>query len=142
MATFANMLKDEVIRLARKELRPVQRDTKKALAQARRERAALKRQVAALSRQLSKVVRRGPVAAEKAEASEGRRLRFTAKGLKTQRKRLGVSAEEYAKLAGVSAQSIYKWERGLARPRQKQIETLASLRGIGKKEAAARLQAK
>ncbi len=67
-------------------------------------------------------------------------VRFTAKGLRSQRKRLGLSAAEYAKLVGVTSQAIYQWERETAHPRKKQIAILAALRGIGKKEALARLQ--
>jgi hypothetical protein len=42
-------------------------------------------------------------------------------------------------LLGVSGQSVYKWEHGESRPRAKQLEAIAALRGIGKREAAARL---
>ena len=74
-----------------------------------------------------------------AEPQEGAAPRFSAKGLAAQRKRLGLSAAAMAKLLGVSALSVYKWESGKTRPRAKQIEAIARLRGIGKKEAAARL---
>ena len=68
------------------------------------------------------------------------RVRFTATGLRSQRKRLGLSAADYAQLVGVSAQSIYNWEREIARPRKEQIAVLAALRGMGKREAQARLR--
>jgi DNA-binding transcriptional regulator YiaG len=67
-------------------------------------------------------------------------VRFTATGLRSQRKRLGLSATDYAQLVGVSAQSIYNWEREITRPRKEQIAILAALRGMGKKEAQARLR--
>ena len=51
-----------------------------------------------------------------------------------------MSAAEFAALVGVSGQSIYKWEHGEARPRAKQLEAIAALRGMGKREAAARLE--
>jgi transcriptional regulator with XRE-family HTH domain len=44
-----------------------------------------------------------------------------------------------AKLLGVSALSVYKWESGKTRPRAKQIEAIATLRGMGRREAAKRL---
>jgi hypothetical protein len=43
-------------------------------------------------------------------------------------------------LVGVSPQSIYNWEREASHPRPEQIGKLAALRGIGKREAAARLK--
>jgi len=41
---------------------------------------------------------------------------------------------------GVSGLSIYNWEKGKAKPRKEQVATLAALRGITKREAAARLE--
>jgi DNA-binding transcriptional regulator YiaG len=68
-----------------------------------------------------------------------RPLRYSAKGLQSQRRRLGFSAADYGKLMGVSAQSIYNWEQGQAIPRGEQLAKLAALREIGKREARARL---
>ena len=68
-----------------------------------------------------------------------KQVRFVAKGLRSQRSRLGLSADGFGKLVGVSAQSIYNWERGTAYPRAQQLARIAALRGIGKREADARL---
>ena len=57
------------------------------------------------------------------------------------RDRLGLSAERFGKLIGVTGQSIYAWEAGRSVPRAKQLEAIAALRGIGKKEVRARLAA-
>ena len=65
--------------------------------------------------------------------------RFSTKGLRVQRERLGLSAENFGKLLGVSAQSIYHWEHEKARPRAEQVLKVAALRGIAKREAEARL---
>jgi len=43
-------------------------------------------------------------------------------------------------VVGASALTIYKWEQGKARPRARFAAALADVRGIGKKEAARRLQ--
>jgi DNA-binding transcriptional regulator YiaG len=67
-------------------------------------------------------------------------MRFSAKGLVANRRRLGLSARAYGALVGASALSIYKWEQGAVQPRAKHLAALATLRGIGKKEAAARLE--
>ena len=63
------------------------------------------------------------------------RIRFVAKGLKAQRSRLDISAADYARLVGVSAQSVYNWEHGHARPGAEQLGKIAKLRSIGKREA-------
>ena len=54
MSTFANQLKSEISRLAKKEVRAETQDLKKASAQYRSEIAALKRRVAGLEAQLKK----------------------------------------------------------------------------------------
>ena len=93
----------------------------------------------ALTRQVKSAGR--PAKKAQAEPEEGRKLRFSAKGLKTHREKLGLSAAEYGQLAEVSSQSIYNWEAGKTVPRQAQVQALAGLRGIGKREAAKRLEA-
>ena len=67
-------------------------------------------------------------------------VRFVAKGLKSQRSRLALSAADYGSLVGVSAQSIYNWEQGHASPRPAQLKMIAALRGLGKREAQERLK--
>jgi DNA-binding transcriptional regulator YiaG len=66
--------------------------------------------------------------------------RFSRRGLKTHREKLGVSAAEYAKLVGVTAQSVYNWEQGRAKPAAEQLASLLAIRGIGKREALKRLE--
>jgi DNA-binding XRE family transcriptional regulator len=67
-------------------------------------------------------------------------VRFSAKGLRSQRQRLGLSAENCGKIIGVTGQTLYNWERNEARPRQEQIAKIASLRRMGKKQVLARLE--
>ncbi len=141
MPNIGAVLKEEISRLARKEIRQQTAILRKASAQYRRDIAALKRQVAALQRQVALL--ESNVLAQPREtprAVDDARVRFTAKGLRSQRKRLGLSAAEYASLVGVTPQSIYNWERGRARPRKEQVVAIGALRGIGKKETRARLR--
>ena len=53
--------------------------------------------------------------------------------------RLELGAGDFGKLS-VSAQLMCKWESEKARPRAEQIAKLASLRGVGKREVAARME--
>jgi DNA-binding XRE family transcriptional regulator len=141
MPNIAAMLREEISRLSRKEVRGQVAATKKATTQHRRHIAVLKRQVAQLERQvalLSRKVLDTPQAVS--AASTATRPRFVARGLRSQRKRLGLSAADYGKLLGVSAQSIYNWEHELASPRTGQVAKVAALRGIGKRQAAERLK--
>lgn len=143
MPNIAVVLKDEISRIARKEARAQTAEFKKASAQYRSHIAALRRRVEELERQLK---RANKAAARQAETpadegdDQGPHRRFSAARLAAQRKKLGLSAADFATLIGVSGQSVYKWEHGEARPRARQLEAIAALRGVGKREAAARLE--
>lgn len=67
------------------------------------------------------------------------RLRFSAKGMAANRRRLELSAEDFGLLVGTSGQTIYAWESGKTQPRPGHIAAIAALRGIGKREVTARL---
>jgi DNA-binding transcriptional regulator YiaG len=141
MPNIASVLKDEVLRLARKEVRRELESLRKASAQYRSDIAALKRQVAALAKQQVKAEKKNPraVTAE-AEVEGGTRFRFSAKRLATQRQKLGLSAGEMGTLIGVSAQTVYNWEAGKTRPRQSQLAAIAAVRGLGKRAIKAKLE--
>ena len=141
MANIGIVLKDEISRLARKELRSDSVQLKKTATHFRSEISALKRRVAELEKHLTRVSRRVVKGDDQDDLAEPQvRVRFTAKGLRSLRKRLDLSANDFGALIGVSGQSIYKWETESAHPRAKQVQALASIRGFGKKEAAARLR--
>lgn len=140
MPNIAVVLKDEIARIARKEVRAQTQDFKKASAQYRAHIASLRRRIDELERQVKRAGKRGAAApaADEGEASTARR--FSATRLAAQRRKLGLSAGDFATLLGVSGQSVYKWEHGESRPRARQLEAIAALRGIGKREAAQRLE--
>jgi DNA-binding transcriptional regulator YiaG len=141
MPNIGTVLKEEISRLSRKEVRGQIDPTKKATAQHRRDIALLKRQVAQLERQVKLLSRKTLNTTPSVSSdSPSKRVRFVAKGLRTQRSRLGLSATQFGNLVGVSAQSIYNWERESAYPRGEQLSKLATLRGIGKREAGERLK--
>ncbi|MBU0620617.1 MAG: helix-turn-helix domain-containing protein [Gammaproteobacteria bacterium] len=141
MANVATVLKEEIIRLARKELRTETAGLKKASVQYRSEIAALKRRVVTLEKQLSHLAKATTQSVEvKAESDSETKVRFVAKGFKTLRQRLGLTAEVIGALLGVSAQTIYSWEAEKSKPRQQQMVRIVMLRGMGKREVEAILQ--
>lgn len=145
MPNIASVLKAEIVRLARKELRTEVDAIKKALAAARADSAALKRRVSELERSLRQSARtahtRPPSAAPADETDGADKFRFRASGMASNRKRLGLSAADFGLLVGASGQSVYAWEQGKARPRGKNLAAIAALRGIGKREVVERLAA-
>jgi transcriptional regulator with XRE-family HTH domain len=142
MANIVKMLNGEIRRLARRELRGEVSGLRKSGAALRREIAGLKKQLVALHRSLKGVARRqGRMAAAPAGGAEGPvNLRFSAKGLRKHRDRLGLSARDFAKLIGVSALSIYNWELGKSRPGASKLNRIAEVRALGKREALKQLE--
>lgn len=142
MPNIAKVLKEEITRLARKEARAAHERSKGLTARHHREIAGLKGQVATLKRQVFALARQVRMAEMAPRASAASRSpRFVSKGLVSTRKRLGLTAADLASLIGVSAQTIYNWERGVTKPGPEQVEKLARLRTIGKREMQAHLAA-
>jgi len=141
MPNIASVLKEEISRLARKEIREQTRTLKKTSARYRKDIAAMKRRVSDLQ---GKVALLEQQALEDVTAqitkTDTKGVRFTAKGLRSQRKRLGLSAADYGKLVGVTGQTIYSWEQEASRPRKQQLAAVAAARNMSKREAQARLQ--
>ena len=142
MPNLAAALKEEIRRLARKEIKAQVGSTKQAVAQYRREIAKLKREsreherkIAFLEAQERKRIGKPQLANGADEAA-----RFSARSVKAQRARTGLSAADYAKLVGVSGLTIYNWEHGKSRPRKEQLASLVALRGVGKRQAQAKLE--
>lgn len=141
MPNIGTVLRQEISRLSRKESRVQIDSTKKATTQHRKDIASLKRQVAQLERNVRVLTRDSPGKTWAAPDSSPKRVRFVAKGLRSLRKHLALSAADFGFLAGVSAQSIYNWERESTCPRGEQLAKLAALRGISKREAGEKLLA-
>jgi DNA-binding transcriptional regulator YiaG len=139
MPNIASVLKDEVLRLARKEVRKEVEGLRKASAQYRSDIVGLKRCVASLEKRAN-LGKKGPKKVTAEEDGEGTtRFRFSAKRLVAQRQKLGLSAAEMGTLVGVSAQTIYNWEAEKSRPRQQQLAAIATVRKMGKREIKAQL---
>lgn len=146
MPNIATVLKAEIARVARKELRAQTDALKKSLTAYRGEIAALKKRVQDLEKQAAKAARAPrttakPMVAEAGGDSAGTGLRFRAAGMASNRKRLGLSAADFGRLVGATGQSVYAWESGKTRPGADKLAAIAALRGVGKSEMAQRLAA-
>jgi DNA-binding transcriptional regulator YiaG len=142
MANLLSVLNDRIRRAARREIRGQTQKTRRLTAQHRRDLAALKRQVAALARTVAFLEKQEQrrVASPPAAPQEAKRVRFSARSVRAQRARLGLSAKNFGRLVGVAALTIYSWESGKSRPRKKQLAGLAAVRRLGKREARQRLE--
>lgn len=141
MANIATILKEEITRLARKEVRRQTEVLKKASAQHRKYIAMLKKQISDLQGEVNALEKQALKPSESISPPITKKgPRFSAKGLRSHRNRLGLSAAAYGKLIGVTGQTVYKWENEAVRPRVQQVEALAAVRSMGKKEVQAFLE--
>jgi DNA-binding transcriptional regulator YiaG len=139
MANIASLLKTEIARIARKEVRAEVESLKKANSQRRSLIVQLKREVAALQKQLRQVNRERVTSAKGTKALD-RKHRFSVTRLAAHRVKLGLSAADYGKLVGVSGNAIYLWEHGKSRPKPEQVQQLGTLKSLSRKAALARLE--
>ena len=142
MPNFAALMKEEIRRLARSEIRAHLKGLRRMSAQHRRDLAALKRLAPRLEKSVAFLEgqERSRVAEPQVSAKAAEKARFSAKWLRAHRERIKLSAEQYARLVGVSGLSIYNWEFGKAKPSEGKRAALFAVRGIGRREALKRLE--
>jgi DNA-binding transcriptional regulator YiaG len=146
MPTMAQVLKNEIRRLARREIRLSLTRSRKEIATLRRGIAEVRTRIAA-SEVAQKAMAKSAAAVASApgtpEAVKVASGWFTSQGIRSLRKRLHVTQAQFAQLAGVTSQAVYQWERGGARGklglRKQTASALAGLRDLGAREAKARL---
>jgi DNA-binding transcriptional regulator YiaG len=141
MPNVATVLRDEINRLARKEIRQHVEPLKKSIAELRRTVASLRAEVSELKRSQRFLEQQEKRRLESPpDPGAAKSLRFSPKWVKADRKRLGLSAKDYALLVGVSSLTIYNWEAGKSKPNAERLAAWAEVRGIGKREAQRRLE--
>ena len=140
MPNIAGVFKEEIRRLAKKEVKAQVGKTQRAAVQYRRDIAKLKRLLGQQEREI-KYIKKRVQQQDQPQPSEDELegVRLSARSVKAQRQRLGLSAADYGKLVGVSGLTIYSWEHEKARPRKAQLAALVAVRGIGKREALMKL---
>lgn len=139
MSNIMKELKAEITRLARKEIKRELTPLKRGSAAHRSLIAGLRRQMGALQKELATLKKAIPSqgAALDAKEPEGR-FWISGRGVKTLRKRLGLTQKEFGRLVGVSSQSVVNWEsqKGKIGLRKAPAEKLQGMRDMGKREVA------
>ena len=143
MGKVESILKSEIIRLARREMRksfvPLKRDIwsmKDILSQLRKSILILQR----FKSQQEKQMAQKP--APEVTPEEMKKTRFSPRLIKTLRKHLGISQREMAALAGVTVGAVFQWEKGIFEPKDEKKKILVSLRKLGRREARTLLEDK
>lgn len=158
MTAFSESFRSEVARIARTANKEDVSALRKGATSQRTETAALKREVKALTGQvrgLTKMLEKALAAAgiqpsrrRRAVASDdqsaqgqtttkrgGRVFVFSHEALIAKRQAFRMSQKEMARLLGVSALSVYKWESGKVTPRAAQIVRVREVLKMGVREA-------
>lgn len=136
---IASILKAEIARVARKEIKGTTQFLKKSSSQYRADIAALKRRVAGLEKIIGQLSKKNGASKSSKLGEDSPTLRFRSSGFASLRKKLGLTATEMGRLLCVSDQSVYKWEQGKAQPRASQLSGIAAVRKMGKKAVSALL---
>lgn len=145
MPNIGTILKQEIRRLARREIGAATAGLRKDNVRLKRTIAEHKRRLAELEKASSRLISEtAPLRAEAAKPTEKelRKARVTAGVVRNLRKRLGLSQAELATLLGVSAPSVYQWEHRQGRLvlRDKTKAAIIAARNIGVREAKRRLE--
>ncbi|MFC1590957.1 hypothetical protein ACFL43_00365 [Thermodesulfobacteriota bacterium] len=146
MPNIATVLKDEIQRLARKEIKQAitpliksNSSLKKTISEHRRRIAALEKENKSLISQQSKIQKQTQTEIPDLETGD---IWIYAKGLKSLRKRLGISQAALGKLTGASMQAVTLWEKKTGRIKIRNPEVrsaLAELKSMKKTEVQERL---
>jgi DNA-binding transcriptional regulator YiaG len=144
MPNIATVLKDEIRRLAKREIKVNTSSIKGAAVQFRRDIAKLKRLVQGQQKDIGFLKAQEHKRLSQPETKEEDELegvRHSARSVRAQRKRLRLSAADFGKVVGVSGLTVYTWEHGKGRPRKERLATLVAVREMGRREALAKLEA-
>ena len=143
MPNFANVLKNEICRLARKEAKKTEKSLKDTVSFLRQTVLSQKKKIAELEKEVSLIMKKSGVsgAVEVSNPEEVEKSRFSPGLISRLRAKLDLSRTEMAALVGVNANSIFLWEKGQTSPRFAAKARLLELRSLGKRELKKRLAA-
>jgi DNA-binding transcriptional regulator YiaG len=144
MPNVMKVLRDEITRLARKEVKGSVTKVHKPTVQLKHDVAELKRTVTALVKATNIIrdVLEKIVTSQPAEAPEqAEKARITGKGVRSLRRKLRLSQAEFGRLIGVTAQAVVNMEKknGPLAVRKVTRAALLAIRGMGARDAKVKL---
>ena len=144
MAKFEVIIKSEMVRLAKREVRkiciPLGRDVrslKGTVSQLRKAVLALQRITAVQQKEMEK----GKMPLE-ASPEEVKVSRFSPRLIRSLRGHLGITQKELAILTGVTVGAAHLWETGQFKPSMKKKAVMVALRKLGRREVRKLLEEK
>jgi DNA-binding transcriptional regulator YiaG len=149
MPNLASVLKQEILRLARKETRSAIKDIQQTLRLERQQVRELRTELKVQGKELlslRKALEAKAVALPASKGSTSTRVSAKATGwrkdsVRTTRSKHGLSQQAMAKLLGVGLNTVWLWEKGRNNPRTKQQMAILDLRELSPVQLANRLTA-
>ena len=144
MPNIAQILKNEILRLSRKEVKTATEHLTDTLKELKHQNALLKKEIAGLKEQLASVTDSGRPDTKASAGAQLRkeRKRLGASGIRKLRIRLGLSRQEMALLLEVNPNSVFLWEQGKNKPCSATRNRIIELRSRTKSEIASLLAEK
>ena len=145
MPNVERTLKAEIARISRREFRTAMGQIGKSHVGLKKTVADLKKRVASLEKENKRLVaearKEKPESIQK-PSEEKEKARFTSKGIRSLRDRLRLTQADFAKLVGATTHAVYLWEtkEGALNLRDKTKTALLSIRGLGAREAKAKIE--
>ena len=145
MPNIAQTFKEEISRLARREVRKECLALNNQLRALRVTIGTQKKAIEQLVKTISQLKPRttdqsAPKETKASNEEEKTQVRLTASSIKRLRQKLGISQVQMGRLLAVSANTIIRWEAGSYTPRERHKLALAELRNNGKREINKRLE--
>lgn len=144
MPNIATILKSEIQRLAKREVKSAVTPLQKTITSLRKEIGALKKELKAAAKSAKVSAKSVKVAKDESEEeTTTTRVRPTAKTMMSLRQKFGMSQAEFGKLLNVGRITIARWEaqEGKLNIRQAAREAFAGIQKLGAKAARAQLEA-
>jgi DNA-binding transcriptional regulator YiaG len=145
MSNVVKILKAEIARISKKEARSATQAIGKSNTWLRKTVADLKKRLVLLEKEnkrLTATVKKFQVPQpEKMEQEEGKKARFTSRGIRALRKKLHLSQADFGKLLGTTPHAVYLWEKkiGAVNLREKTKTAILAIRGLGAREVKEKL---
>jgi DNA-binding transcriptional regulator YiaG len=146
MSNVVKILKAEIARISKKEAKSATQAIGKSNTWLRKTVADLKKRLVLLEKEnkrLGATVKNFQVAQpEKTEQEEGKKVRFSSRGIRALRKKLRLSQADFGKLLGATPHAVYLWEKklGALNLRDKTKAAILSVRGLEAREAREKLK--
>lgn len=143
MSNLSQVLKAEIVRLSRKEIKAFSKPIRGATVYLRKTVSELKKKIAVLEAENKRLLSYHKTSRQPQVPLEvAKKARVTSRGIRILRRKLGISQDALAQLLGVSSQAVYAMEhkQGRIRLRPATLSHLISVRGMGKREVKKTLE--